>query len=481
MTAPRVLSVASEIYPLVKTGGLADVAGALPLALADEGIVMHSLIPGYPAVLGALNRMGEACRFGELFGGPARLLSGRSGELDLFAIEAPHLYDRPGGPYAAENGVDFADNAVRFAALGWVAAAIGRGAAPGFVPDVVHAHDWQAGLTPAYLHYGPGRARPSVMTIHNLAYQGQFPAYLFGALRLPGEAFSIEGVEYFGGIGFLKAGLRFADRITTVSPGYAEEILAPAGGMGLDGLLRNRSNVLAGILNGIDTTVWNPTADPLLPARFDAARLDRRAADKAALQNRLGLDADASAPLFGAVGRLAWQKGMDLLIEAVPTLLECGGQLAMLGSGEHALEGALGAAAAAHPGRVGAEIGYDEGLAHLIQGGADVLVVPSRFEPCGLVQLCALRYGALPLVARVGGLSDTVIDANEAALAAETATGFQFAPVTRAALEAAIRRAARLWPDRAVWRRMQMNAMATDVGWTRPARRYAALYRQLAA
>jgi starch synthase len=477
----RILSVASEIYPLVKTGGLADVAGALPLALAAEGIAVRSLIPGYPAVMQALDQPPIVHDAGEVFGAPAALLAGRAAGLDLFVLDAPHLYARPGNPYVAPDGRDWPDNALRFAALGQVAARLGRGLVPAFVPDVVHAHDWQAGLAPAYLHYG-GAPRPAtVMTVHNLAFLGQFSPDLLPLLGLPPSAYTIDGVEHYGTIGYLKAGLQFADRITTVSPTYAIEIRTPEAGMGFDGLLRSRARVLTGIRNGIDEAVWNPATDRALAATFDAARPAGRAANKAALQARLGIGRAAEALLFGVVSRLTWQKGMDILLASIPALVERGAQLALLGTGEPAIEAGFAAAAAAHPGRIGVLLGYDEALAHLIQGGSDAILVPSRFEPCGLTQLCALRYGALPVVARVGGLTDTVIDANEMALAAGSATGMQFAPVTRERLEAAIERATELWQDRAVWQRMQQNAMATDVGWSRPARRYASLYRELAA
>ncbi len=481
MTPLRVLSVASEAYPLVKTGGLADVVGALPGALADEGIDMRLLLPGYPAVMGALEGARTVHRLGDLFGGPARVLAGKAAGLRLFALDAPHLFDRPGNPYLGPDGLDWPDNAQRFAALSQAAAALGGGGVPGFVPDIVHAHDWQAGLAPAYLHYAGGSRPGTVMTVHNLAFPGRAPAALLAALGLPASSFTVEGVEYYGAIGMLKAGLRLADRITTVSPSYAAEICTPEGGMGLDGLLRARSAVLSGILNGIDEEVWNPKVDPHLPARFSTRRLPRRAINKAALQSRMGLLADPDALLFGVVSRLTPQKGTDLLLAALPALLAQGAQLAVLGSGDAALERGLAAAAATHPGRVGAVLGYDEALAHLVQGAADALLVPSRFEPCGLTQLCALRYGALPVVARVGGLADTVVDANEAALSAGVATGIQFAPVTQAALEGAIGRAGLLWRDQAAWRRMQGNAMSAEVGWRGPARRYATLYRDLAA
>jgi starch synthase len=476
----RVLSVASEIFPLVKTGGLADVTGALPGALAAHDTAMRTLVPGYPAVIGGFEWAETVHEFHDLFGGPARLLCGRAAGLDLFVIDAPHLFARPGGPYAGPDGRDWPDNALRFAALGRVAAEMGHGLLPGFVPDLVHAHDWEAGLAPAYLHYAGGDRPGTVMTVHNLAFQGTFPAALLGQLGLPPDSFNVDGVEYCGAIGYLKAGLRFADRITTVSPTYAAEICTDAGGMGLGGLLRSRRPALSAILNGIDEAVWDPATDPHLPAQFDAGCIERRAANKAALQARLGLAADPNALLVGVISRLTWQKGMDLLLQSLPALTAAGAQLALLGAGETALERGFADAAASRPGGIGIMLGYDEALAHLIQAGSDALLVPSRFEPCGLTQLCALRYGSLPMVARVGGLNDTVIDANEMALAAGVATGFQFAPADPAALESAFERAAAVWRDPPLWRRLQRNGMAADVSWTRPARQYAALYRSLA-
>ncbi|MEZ0215140.1 MAG: glycogen synthase GlgA, partial [Xanthobacteraceae bacterium] len=462
------------------TGGLADVAGALPLALAGEGIEVLTLVPGYPAVLAKLEAAEPVHAFDQLFGGPARLLSGRAGALNLLVIDAPHLYDRPGGPYSGPDGLDWPDNALRFAALGAVASGIGLGLLPGFVPDVVHAHDWQAGLAPAYLHYAGTRRPASVTTVHNIAFQGQFPAALLPALGLPPHAFAVDGVEYFGAISYLKAALQLCDRITTVSPTYAAEILAPEAGMGLDGLLRARRDVLSGILNGLDYEVWDPAIDPLIPSPFQARTLKARAGNRAALRARFGLAADEGALLFGVVSRLSWQKGLDVLADALPTLVESGAQLVMLGAGDAQIAGRFAAAAASRPDRIACRLGYDEGLAHLIQAGSDVLLVPSRFEPCGLTQLAALRYGAVPLVARVGGLADTVIDANEVARAAGVATGLQFAPVSVAALEHALHRAVALWQDPAGWRRLQRNGMATDVSWRRPAAQYAQLFRDVA-
>jgi len=475
----KVLAVASEIYPLVKTGGLADVTGALPRALARERIEVHTLVPGYPAVLDRLATAEPVHAYRELFGGAARLLRSQARDLALFVLDAPHLYRRAGNPYVDERGRDWPDNAFRFAALARAAADIGQGLLPSFWPELLHAHDWQAGLAPAYLHSGPRRSIPIVLTIHNLAFQGLFPAELREPLLLPAEMMSPEGVEFHGKIGFLKAGLHFADAITTVSPTYAEEIRTPENGMGLDGLLRARAWVLSGICNGIDTETWDPRGDPHLAARYDAESLAGKAVNKAALQSKLGLSRTATGPLFGVVSRLTGQKGMDLVLAVTEDLVSRGAQLALLGSGERSLEAALTEAARRNPGTVAVQTGYDEALAHLIQGGSDALLVPSRFEPCGLTQLAALRYGTLPVVARVGGLADTVIDANEAALAAGVATGFQFSPPSSEALLRSIDRALAIWGKKDIWHRLQRNAMRSDVGWDRSARLYGMLFDAL--
>ena len=477
----EILSVTSEFFPLIKTGGLADVAGALPAALSPEGIAVTTLLPGYPAVLKGVTDATLAHEITDLFGGPARLLRGTCGRAKLIVLDAPHLFDRPGNPYLDAGGQDYADNPQRFAALSYIGAAIGRGLMPGYLPDVVHGHDWQAGLMPAYLHFrgdaaDAGTTRPpSVMTVHNLAFQGLCDAALLSTLRLPPQAFSIQGVEFYGRISFLKAGLRLANHITTVSPTYAREICTPEGGMGLDGLLRSRGTALSGILNGIDTDVWNPATDVALPQRFSQATLAARAENKAALCARFGLEPERL--LFGVVSRLTTQKGLDLLPASLSTLRAIGASVVILGAGDAALERIY--AEAARPGEMGLYLGYDETLAHLIYAGADALLIPSRFEPCGLTQLCAMRYGCLPVVTRVGGLADTVIDANEAAIGAGVATGFQMAQVDNASLDLALQRVGTAWGDRETWEAMQRNALTAEVGWARSARRYADLYRGL--
>jgi starch synthase len=475
----RVLSVASEVFPLVKTGGLADVVGALPAALAPENIRMHVLVPGYPAVLAAKAEKEQLWHYPDLFGGSASLLSFNLDGLSILTIDAPHLYAREGGIYGTASG-DWPDNAQRFAALGRVAADLAQGILPRLKPDVLHLHDWQSGLAAAYLRYGSKPAPPVVMTVHNIAFQGQYAPHLLGALGLPPQAYAVDGVEYFDTISFLKAGLQLADRITTVSPTYAQEIRTPEFGMGLDGLLRSRSAIVSGILNGLDGDAWNPAKDKRIAQPFSLDSLEKRSANRKALEKHLGF-LELDGPIFGIVSRLSWQKGLDLFLECAPEILARNGRIALLGSGDAALENGYRALAAANPGLVGCKIGYSEDVSHLIHAGCDMLVVPSRFEPCGLTQLSALRYGAVPLVARTGGLADTIIDANPAGLRAGVANGIQFSPVTIDALLGAIRHGLSLFANKYVWQQMQINGMAADVSWTAAARQYAALYRELTA
>ncbi|HVY13581.1 MAG TPA: glycogen synthase GlgA [Rhodopila sp.] len=473
----RVLAVASEIFPLIKTGGLADVTGALPLALGAHDVRTVTLVPGYPAVMRAIADATEVRAFPDLFDGPARVLQVQAANLDLLVLDAPHLYARAGNPYLGPDRAEWPDNGIRFAGLGAAAAAMAVDPAHGF--DILHAHDWQAAMAVVYLHVHQGPRPATVLTVHNLAFQGRYPAALFPRLGLPDPLFHLDGMEFHGDLNFLKGGLLFADRLTTVSPTYAREITAPENGMGLDGVLRLREDDLVGILNGIDDTVWDPATDPLVPYTFDRRHLDRRLRNKTALQERMGLDPDPETLLLGVISRMTTQKGLDLLIPRIAPIAAEGMQLIVLGGGDPAFQRAFTTAAAAWPRSVGCMIGYDEPLAHLIQAGTDALLVPSRFEPCGLTQLYALRYGSVPVVSRVGGLADSVIDANEAALAAEVATGLQFAPVTEDALWETLLRLHRLWHDRKGWKRMQRNGMAADVSWRRAAGRYADLYASL--
>jgi len=471
-----VLAVASECAPLVKTGGLADVVGALPAALAAQGWAIRTLIPGYPQVLAALDGAEALTDLPDLLGVPARILAACPNGLDVLVLDAPGLYDRPGSPYLNEQGRDWADNDLRFAALCLAAAAIAGGVLPDWRPHVLHLHDWQAGLTPVYLRQ-LGIAVPCVLSIHNMAFHGLTARERMPALGLPGTDYTLDGFEYWGHVSALKAGLTRAEALTTVSPTYARELASPEFGMGLEGVIRARAGDLTGILNGIDTQVWSPTTDPAIePFATPAGKLP----NARRLRAEFGLDAGAG-PLAAVVSRLSDQKGLDLLLQALPGHVARGGQLVLLGSGDRRLENAWLAAAARHPGQVAVRIGYDEVLAHRIFAGADAVLVPSRFEPCGLTQLYALRYGAVPVVARTGGLADTVIHANAAALASGCATGIVHAPADVAALAQALDDLCTLWADRLTFARMQRNGMRHPVGWEASAPRYAAIYARLAA
>lgn len=482
----RALHVASELYPLLKTGGLADVAGALPPALIERGADVRVLLPGFPAVLAGLSELRTIAQLGRRFDAPnVSLQQGTLAEngLVIYVIHADSLYDRPGNPYLDEQHVPYGDNAQRFALLGWIAAQLAQHLDPAWAPQIVHAHDWHAGLAPAYLRAAErqqGRALArSVFTVHNLAYQGIFPAHLFAELGLPADFFHMHGIEFYGQLSFLKAGLFYSDRITTVSPTYAREIQTLAQGGGLDGLLRYRTHDLSGILNGVDYTVWCPGTDPLLAQHYTAARPSGKHACKAALQKRFGLPEKSDALLFGVVSRLTEQKGLDLLLASVPEIIKRGGQLVVFGTGDPALETGLQRVAHTHPESVAVELGFDETLAHAIIAGSDVVAVPSRFEPCGLTQLYALAYGSLPLVHRVGGLADTVVDASLENLADDLATGFTFERFEPEALSGAIRRAFALYARHSEWKAALRRAMRQDFGWGASADRYLALYRDL--
>ena len=482
----NVLHAVSEIYPLVKTGGLADVAGALPPALAVSGIAARVLVPAYPAVLQAMRRPEVVLEDPALFGGgPAQLMLAELEGIAVpaYVLDCPGLFARPGNPYLGPDRLDWPDNHRRFAALGWAASRLGLGADPRWRPDIVHGHDWQAGLAPAYLAFqaaAAGSARPkTVTTIHNIGFPGWFPAAVAPELGLPPDSLSIDGVEYFGGVGFLKAGLSYADRITTVSRTYAREIQTPDYGYALSGLLAARAADLVGIVNGADYAVWDPATDPHLPVPYGPDDLSGKALAKAALLREFGLPEDDGSPLFAMVSRLTGQKGCDLLLDAIPTLVAGGGRLVLLGSGDAELEAGFRAAATAYPDHVAVRIGYDEALSHLLQAGADVLLVPSRTEPCGLTQMYALRYGTLPLVRRTGGLADTVVNASHDAIVEDRATGFSFDDPTASALAGTASWVCGLWRDKALWAQLQRRAMAQDFSWERAAVDYVALYRGL--
>ncbi len=477
----RVLFVASECYPLIKTGGLADVAGALPLALAGLGCDVRVLMPAYPGVVGHLQGVEEVAVYPDVFGGPGRLLAGETADgLKVLALDAGHLYDRPGNPYLGPDGNDWWDNTRRFAALSAIGAAVGRSGVGDWKPAVVHCHDWQAGLVAPYLLAGPAEGRPkTVFTIHNVAFQGICGRADFDTFGLPSSFYTPAGLEYYGYCSFLKGGLVFSDRLTTVSPTYARELRTQEFGFGMEGVLNERANVLSGIVNGIDTKSWDPATDPLIASNYSARKMAGKAVCKTELQTRMGLRVDPDAPLMIVVSRLTGQKGLDMLLPNLDGILRRGGQLAILGAGDQSMERAFVDAAAANPGAVAVHIGYSEPLSHAMQAGADAILVPSRFEPCGLTQLYGLRYGTIPVVARTGGLADTVIDANDASVRAGTATGIQFAPVSAGGLGFAIERLFDLFHNKKVWRALQSRAMAHPVGWEDSAPDYVALYREL--
>ena len=475
----RVLSVASEAVPLIKTGGLADVVGALPAALKPMGVDMRVMIPAYAGILDRLGPLTEIWADWNLYGEHAKLYKGRIYGLTVLALDAPGLYHRDGGPYSGPQG-DYWDNPERFAALSWAAAAVARdGMGDGWKPDILHAHDWQTGLAPAYLSYfGTGGVK-TVMTIHNIAFQGVTDGGKLDALKLPWHAWHPDHAEYHGNISTLKVGLARADAITTVSPTYADELMRPEFGMGLQGLIAARAHDLHGILNGVDETVWSPEIDPHI-TRYSLRAPAKKADNRKALIDEFGLG-DVPGPLAVVVSRLTWQKGIDLLTEALPAFVEGGGGLVLLGSGEKALEAAMLEAAERWPGRVGVRIGYDDALSHRLMAGGDAVLVPSRFEPCGLTQMYGLKYGTIPVVAATGGLNDTVIGATPATLAADAATGVSFHPVDGIALASALRHLTALYADSAQWAKLVKRAMKADVSWSGPAKAYHDLYRSLVA
>lgn len=479
----KILFATPECAPYVKTGGLGDVSAALPATLAALGHDVHILLPAYRGmkVSGEIGDGVEIAPWGPWPAAqlvPVKLDSG----VTLLLLACPGLYQRPGGPYVDASGHDYHDNALRFGLLARIAAQLGTVHSPlkGWIADVVHANDWPCGLAPMYLAQSRMIApheptASSVVTIHNLAFQGVFPMGSADLLGVPHHWRGMDGVEFWGQLSMLKAGLQFADAITTVSPTYAREIQTTAHGVGFDGILRARSSRLRGILNGIDTRTWDPQKDPLLPFHFGAGKMQGKAQCKAALQARVGLPAEAGAMLFAVVSRLTPQKGIDLVLGALPRLLAAGGQLVVLGQGEPALQQALKDAAQKHPKQVAVTLGFDEGLAHLVEAGADAFLMPSRFEPCGLNQMYSQAYGTPPIVAPVGGLVDSVTDASADP---QHGTGFIMTGVDPAGFDDALARALRAWREPQRWRRIQANGMARHFGWEDSAMQYLEVYER---
>ncbi|PLX40115.1 MAG: glycogen synthase GlgA [Hyphomicrobiales bacterium] len=474
----KILFVASEVYPLVKTGGLGDVAGALPPALMELGEDVRIMMPAYPQALDAARNKKTVLDLGDPFStGPLSLISARmpSSEAELLLVDSPSLYRRDGGPYQQENGDEWLDNHIRFAALSHAAAALSAyGSVIGWTPELFHANDWQTGLLPAYLRFHHGNPAKCLYTIHNLNYTGRFPAEILPQVNLPWEAYSPDGLEFHDAVSYMKSGLYYADHITTVSRTYAQEIQTPFAGNGFEGLLLDRSSSLTGIVNGVDYQVWNPAHDPHIAAKYQPGRMGGKQACKTALQQELGLPEDPKAPLFGMVSRLTEQKGIDLILDTLPTLERLGGQLVILGTGEDYWEQLLLDRAAASP-NIAVKIAYQESLSHRIIAGCDMFMMPSRFEPCGLTQLYALKYGTPPVVHRTGGLADTVRGAG----AGPDQTGFVFDDAVPELLAAALEEAVDAFNHRNKWDNIVTNGMQDDYSWENSAKTYQTLYRSL--
>jgi starch synthase len=479
---PRVLFVSSEAFPLAKTGGLGDVCSALPATLARLGADVRLMIPGYPQALDAALNKHVLAEFHDLVGeNGCRLIGGTMPDsgLPVLLLEAPLLFGRTGGLYQDGDGRDWRDNHRRFAVFCHAAARVAAGDIAGWRPDVVHANDWHTGLLPALLHQqGPQRPR-SVFTIHNLAFQGNFPLQVFSELGLPAEAGTPEGIEFYGQLSFMKSGIRYADRLTTVSPTYASEILTPEHGCGLEGLLRSRAADLTGILNGVDYDVWCPSKDAELPQQYTPDELAGKQACKAALQRELGLPQAPDAPLMIFVNRLTHQKMADIVLEGLPAALASGAQIVVHGEGERRFESGFQELAAQYSQQMATRIGYTESLAHRLNAAADISLTPSRFEPCGLTTMYAMRYGAMPLTRPVGGLADTVRDAGNSRTEHGDGTGFVFARADAGELATCMRRAMDWYRSEDAWRPLQRRAMKRDFGWERSAQRYLAVYDEL--
>lgn len=479
----RVLYATSEAAPLVKTGGLADVSGALPAALRQRGLDVRLLLPAYRTVLAALPGARVCGVIPPVAGLPAaRMLEARTENgVPTYLLDCPPLFDRDGGPYQDASGADWFDNALRFGLLSRAAAALGCASSPlKWYPQVVHCNDWQTGLAAAYLHSAHDARAASLITIHNLAFQGIFPASLLSILGLAPATYSLDGLEFHGSISFLKAALAYADAISTVSPTYASEIQSEPLGFGLQGLLARRAAALSGILNGIDTDAWDPAGDPHIAARYGPDTLDGKQTNKRSLQEYFGLEPDPEVPLVGMVSRLTDQKGIDLVIEAAPRILRLPAQIALVGSGAPEAEDAVRMIAARFPGRAAAFVGFDEALAHRVEAGADMFLMPSRFEPCGMNQMYSQRYGTPPVVRATGGLADSVVDCSPETLADGTATGFAFTAASGLALLDTVERAVEAYRDPITWRAVQTNGMARDFSWHASAARYAELYERIA-
>ncbi len=478
----KTLFVSSEAFPLIKTGGLGDVAGSLPPALHKLSQDIRLLLPAYPEVLKKVKHHKVVAKILH-YGIPGEVLETRlpGTKVLLYLVSCPELYNRTGGPYVDQDGEPWHDNAIRFAYLCYTAVDIALNKLSlQWQPELVHCHDWQTGLIPALLSLASHRPA-TLFTIHNLAYQGVFDHLTFKHLELPDELWHMDGVEFYGQLSFMKAGLAYSDQISAVSPTYAKEILNPDNGYGMDGLLTHRSDVLTGILNGIDTRYWNPGTDNLITEKYNRRSLDKKMVNKTALQDELMLPVNPDLPMIGMISRLVNQKGLDWILQCMPDFLKLPVQMVFLGTGEHHYEKELSRLAAEHPYKIATIIGYDESLSHRIEAASNIYLMPSIFEPCGLNQLYSLRYGTLPVVNPVGGLADSVTDTNPANLKARTANGFVMQEHSAASLLKTVKRAVDTYADQEIWQQLQHNAMSCDFSWHVSAQQYLELYEKTIA
>ena len=474
----KILFVTSEVFPLIKTGGLADVSSGLPLALHALGHDVRIIVPGYKT---ALEKAGKTrVKLKSLNGTSIRLLEGSLPEskLPVWFVDCPELFFRNGGPYGAANGIDWPDNAERFNTFSKVSYQVATNKVKlNWQPDIVHCNDWQSGLVPAYLWKETTRPA-TIFTIHNLAYLGLFPKQTFEQLSLDEAWWDHEKLEFHNQLSYLKGGLVYADRINTVSPTYAQQILTPEFGYGMEGLLAYRQDCLSGILNGIDNHLWNPEKDPLITKNFTFETIDDKQINKEAIQKHFNLPVDKGKALIGIIGRMVEQKGFDLILNILTALMHHNVQIVMLGSGDKELEAELLKSMNLFPDRISIELGYNESLAHLIEAGSDMFLMPSRFEPCGLNQFYSLRYGTVPIVSHTGGLADSVVDSTAETLENQTATGFKFYQSTPEALHGTLTRAIASYNSPSEWRKIIKNGMQQNFSWTKSAQRYLSLYQE---
>lgn len=489
----NVLFVSSEVFPLIKTGGLADVSGALPIALANLDVDIRILMPGYPAAMQQIENLTEIAKFDDLpHQVQARLLIGTlpktahhitaAQNIYVMCVDCPALYARDSGPYRDHNHIEFADNALRFGVLSKIAAILSSKASPlkDWQVDIVHCNDWQTGLTLAYLHFAVGKKAKSIMSLHNMAFQGCFDRSWVEKLQLPAAGFVMNGFEYYQQLSFLKAGVYYADKLTTVSPTYAQEIQTAAFGFGFEGILNARAMDLVGILNGIDTVEWNPTTDTHLIKPYSAEKRTGKKQVKKALQKTLGLQIDTHAPLLGIVSRLTHQKGLDLLLPNIAKLIDAGCQFALLGNGETSLEFNFKAISTLYPMQCSVTIGYNEPLSHQIMAGSDMFLMPSRFEPCGLNQLYGLAYGTPPIVSNTGGLADSIVDATYTNLHLKRANGFVMKNTSIDGLYKTIQRALTMYQTSPkTWAQLMKTGMQKPLSWEKSALEYHALYQKV--